>query len=65
MFCGCLETLLRASITAAARRRTRYILGCHDAAIHTRLYGPKIFFLAPTDINGQKLFNLSLVSELR
>ena len=37
MFRGCRETLLGAYIAAAARRHTRYILGCYDAAI-TRDY---------------------------
>ena len=37
---GCRETLFGAYIAVAARHRSRYKLGCHDAAIHPRLYGP-------------------------
>ena len=42
VYYGCYnrETLFRAYIAAAARRRSRLNLGCHNAAFHLLLYGP-------------------------
>ena len=34
--------IIRAYFAAAARCRSRYNLGCRNAAIHTRLYGPEL-----------------------